>query len=831
MTQTFRTSRRVYQQSPAAAGDGVLTNPLARVTGAAGSMSVTTEADRTRLFDGGNPFTPAADFLGRMVSMTDTPPSTGSAGTNKYDDQWYLITDVDAGGGWIELEGFRTDDAGTGINYTIHASVDFAATSAAFSIDEGPLGPNSAPFPALRTNTGPTVGQAIFFPGASDPILRSQPFVVGALDPGGGGPSTTCRLVDFTGRYSTLPTATGQRWELRDLPAYTEEMLYFLMHRFLLLCGWDLEQSRGKNNGTGAGRFIVRDNVYRSVGEAGDKLAFCRMIAANNGTSTDGSFSSDNGPAKGYDFALFSAWDRNFTNTSGINPGNGVGAISPIEHGNNRWASAADTLNTSTNGQGPWWSPDIGGGTSTQSAIGDIVGWRSRFHSNSTKQFERNNSLGTVEGGDLVEIHYSFIGDRDEVHLVAERHGFGNSYIGFGFLESRADQNPTIFEMNRGASSGANVTLRIGGLPGNPTSDGIDPQNPGGGNPPYRIGDQIQVAGKTVNAGVTPGGQSPAGSHSGEFVTPGQIISFPGLLPAEGTIETPGGAQVVDGDTITISDGSSSETFEFDSGGGVTGGNVAVAFTGGDSAATIASALNTAINGTALNLSSTVASSTVTITSGLTGSGVGAGNVAFTSSLGNPAQWTLDGMNGGGWSLEVAQLGANYAAGAKVGEDPDPIFIYTHHKSDRNTSLNTDPFDNDGAFILGNRAQAGNATYEDGALPGGNATLDGYFGYESFGPLETIDNFGEVNPSRRSGRFVLIPLIARDQEGSQLRGTMKFMRMVSARLPDHKFVPDRDNDYHYIVPTFLNDPDGETTAQSLAHHWVLGPIPEDHVIV
>jgi hypothetical protein len=66
----------------------------------------------------------------------------------------------------------------------------------------------------------------------------------------------------------------------------------------------------------------------------------------------------------------------------------------------------------------------------------------------------------------------------------------------------------------------------------------------------------------------------------------------------DGTLQAIAGASLVDTETFTINDGTNPATvFEFDSGGGVTSGNVAVPFTAGDTAATVAAAMVTAING------------------------------------------------------------------------------------------------------------------------------------------------------------------------------------------------------------------------------------------
>jgi cysteine-rich repeat protein len=56
------------------------------------------------------------------------------------------------------------------------------------------------------------------------------------------------------------------------------------------------------------------------------------------------------------------------------------------------------------------------------------------------------------------------------------------------------------------------------------------------------------------------------------------------------------GTNIADGDTFTLNDGFKQKTFEFDSGGGVTGTNAAIGFAANDTAATVAGAMIAAIN-------------------------------------------------------------------------------------------------------------------------------------------------------------------------------------------------------------------------------------------
>jgi hypothetical protein len=116
---------------------------------------------------------------------------------------------------------------------------------------------------------------------------------------------------------------------------------------------------------------------------------------------------------------------------------------------------------------------------------------------------------------------------------------------------------------------------------------------------------------------------------------------------ASGSITAVAGASLVDGETFTLNDGTNTPTiFEFDSNASVVGGHVAVTFTGGDSAATVAAAIRAAINGVVGTLLITAAAP-VSATVALTNDVVGAqGNQAITETVAN-AGFIVTGMSGG----------------------------------------------------------------------------------------------------------------------------------------------------------------------------------------
>ncbi len=129
---------------------------------------------------------------------------------------------------------------------------------------------------------------------------------------------------------------------------------------------------------------------------------------------------------------------------------------------------------------------------------------------------------------------------------------------------------------------------------------------------------------------------------------------FPNTVAATGSITTVAGASLVDAQTFTLDDGINPATvFEFDSGGGVTGANVAVAFTGGDTATQVRDAIIAAINGVGAGLRITASPGGAAVVS-LVNDALGkAGNVTITETVVN-AGFIVAGMSGGGGALATS---------------------------------------------------------------------------------------------------------------------------------------------------------------------------------
>lgn len=125
----------------------------------------------------------------------------------------------------------------------------------------------------------------------------------------------------------------------------------------------------------------------------------------------------------------------------------------------------------------------------------------------------------------------------------------------------------------------------------------------------------------------------------------GPAVTFTFVLEtaATGSITTVAGASLLDTETFVIGDGITSVTFEFDSGGGVTPPNVAVPFTGADTADQVRDSIITAITGSVLAITpSNGGPGLVNLVNDNVGT---AGNVAMSDTVAN-AGFVVSGMSG-----------------------------------------------------------------------------------------------------------------------------------------------------------------------------------------
>jgi Putative Ig domain len=146
---------------------------------------------------------------------------------------------------------------------------------------------------------------------------------------------------------------------------------------------------------------------------------------------------------------------------------------------------------------------------------------------------------------------------------------------------------------------------------------------------------------------------------------------------ATGSIQTVSGANLVDGETFTISDGTHAPTvFEFDSDTSVSGANIRVSFNVGDTAVTIKGKILTAIDGIGASLNVTASSGNPALVALINDNVSSAGNVPITETVTDPA-FTVSGMSGGDAAPVLATIGDKTVdAGAQLqftvaATDPD----------------------------------------------------------------------------------------------------------------------------------------------------------------
>ena len=727
----------------------------------------------------------------------------------------------------------------------------------------------SVPHRKVRTNTGPVLYQCIYFPLASDGSLRAFPFQVSDRLS-----ATSVRLcVPWDTGPSTLPTESSLTWVLKDRAAVNPGDLYKLYHQFILQCGWEMHQSRGRNEK----RNLMFDNVYFSTGEDGRKKLYLRFVA---GKTTQFGDSGSNDHRNGFDWALFSVWDRDFDNSpisAAINPGNGINACSETLSVQNAatWAAQADDANTTGSGSingGAWSTDEDADGT----VFNDYTGWGPTSvvpGDDANKAFR--TTLNTPEEAELYELHWTGLGDRDEVHLFSmTEHLGGSKHIGWGELAPRPEANDNRFTTQAAITAGAAIVVRVG--------DDIDPETPPQGQP-MRVGDQVQIVGQTVNLGVK---GTATQSHAGEFIESSIVQAFLGRLGSIGSFEVPAGASVNDGDFITIGDGQgNSEQYEWDNNasaptnpltfvGGETADQIrdiaieginptivanytwngtTTITTGDTSEATVGEYLKLKSDGQMFEISAITPNVDITILNphGLTiPTGSGANNsarskVQISATSGGSAKVQLDntvpgdsgdvamsetgstlvslaGMEGGGWSVQVAQFDEDYAKGALFAEDPQAIYVTLPMGRGGQA---TDPFvSGTTALIVGNRSSNNDATYHNHNGP----TMASGNGFGA--SWVKTGNFGmsNINPNNRTGRFEMVDLQCVDTGGDEVRGLSRYMHVVNGRIGVEKLVRARDGGYFMLLrPGWQAEAISETSRFSLA----IGPMPEEMALV
>jgi hypothetical protein len=412
-----------------------------------------TEADRDKLYDVNGNF--VASDVGRMIRMEKTPPFSGFPQDKHLHEEYRIIEVID--GNTIRLEHARFEDEidhadpDLQIHYRIYASITFNS--------------DSANFPELHADGGPVVNQFISIVDPVNPSLAWVPWMITYWEN-----STTLTISDWTGTLVDIAQGTNLKWYLHDKRVYTYWEMFSVVSRFLFDCGWTLTQDRGRHADPAFWGGIatswqgrLRDKVFHTTGEDGDRSAFLRMIFTNSDATT-----LQNG--NGIGFGMWNMWDPNFDN--GANNSNGMGTAVTYSRGTHH-ASQQDLYPnaSSSTSYPPVWS-------ATNLSQGSALFWQA--------DMSLPNNLG-IPGGQLQSIDYFLYGDKDEVHLYFFNPTRGFAYQSFGFVKE-VSQNRHIFRLQADVAAGAGVVLNVG--------DTQDPQAAG-----YKVGDNIQIAGQHVATG------------------------------------------------------------------------------------------------------------------------------------------------------------------------------------------------------------------------------------------------------------------------------------------------------------------------------------------
>lgn len=817
MAKTFRRTGHVYQRHPTGAPDGVISAPIAKESGITGEVfSVNSgqgEAQRKRFWKGAGFFLPATDYEGRYCRIYNTPPDGSNLSTGKtgfrHEDQIYLIKTVDGSGDFVELEGARFEDDSTlaalTVTMDVFAGATFTAASAVLPAE-----------PHTSNDAGPVVHQSLVFPNPAAKKLSLVPFMIGKRLS-----ATSVIISDLFGALDTIPTEASLEWYLKDRSAYSMRDMFYVMARFLLDAGWTLVQNRGRwlaGQSTGFQRINFDDMVFFSDGEDNAKSMYLRMTLHhrnNQGTtSADGAFggTQDSTNDAGFSFALFPIWDPTIVHGGSNvdrNDGAGINAlmIDPSITIQQNHHAAWDRNDGTSNGE-PVWNPDQAAyGTAIPTTVGGTFStpWRESFFQKNNAYFTdasgsgfRPHPMKFPMGGTFHELDYVLFGDKDEVFFLIDQEGFGMNSIHMGSLEPLPSQIQHSFFTTAPVRSGANSVVRVG------------TQNPEAlpSGPNYQVGDNLQLVGLRVD-GVDFAGLS----HTGEFIETAFIQAI-GTVGAVGRITCVAKAllQTDDSDDFTIDDGEGNViTFYYDTDGLGGGVGTAINVSGDTTANDVAISTQAAIAGSALNITATVNGDFVDLVHNTPNSAPT--NVAIVESV-TEATFLVEGMEGSGYGFTVDVLNNEYATGALAGEDPNPLFQAVPY-------IFATPFASSNAVRVSNRARNGDVSYFDHNGQQ-NAQNDGH-GFAADLTLMPYDSNFEIDPSVRTNRFGLLGVFVRDAAGSQWRGRLRYMHLLSKRVRRRRFVRDRDGNYYYTIPHNMAFETGMTLRR--AHTYAIGPMP------
>jgi hypothetical protein len=159
------------------------------------------------------------------------------------------------------------------------------------------------------------------------------------------------------------------------------------------------------------------------------------------------------------------------------------------------------------------------------------------------------------------------------------------------------------------------------------------------------------------------------------------------------------------------------------------------------------------------------------------------------------------GPDGSDYTITIASPFASssgYAIGAILGEEAEPIFMYSCTASSNFGSASEHPFRlHNSAFY--------NASPDRDYSGFGTVSIDVGYGFAAADGLGGLgqNGFDEVQPNKRSGRMVVAPVVIRNANLGEFRGRMRWYQLTNARAGMWQFLRDGLDNWYFVVPYAL----------------------------
>jgi hypothetical protein len=740
-----------------------------------------------------------ANDLGRLIKLTNTPPTAGTAGTLKNDNWVFRIAAV-ISSTVVQLEGARFEDVssvGAGaVHWTLMACTEFTATSTSANFSSDPV----------NGQGGSMIDRHISIPNPGNAALQLKyvPWRIGRVDSG-----TTLLVNDWTGNVDSFPIASSLSWFAHDRQAFNYEDFYMIFHRFMFQAGWVVKgvQATGTiiagANPVSGDWVTIWDGQQRFTlewnnGAPGANHTAVAFVGGNATTNASNLATAING------LTYASGVSSNLSATSS---GSTVTITSKIYD-----AKANTLIFTGASGNTGATSPWVSASANSFGALSGMSGGMT------AGQFRgRNNGPGTNDNIQQDVIWFSNgEGDPSDPKRMTMRvtkgnssvTGLGNSAIDFAMWQSWLPVfvntsthnqgngiNPCKSPSTSGSSRGAGfatdaittATLAFSSATAASTAFPTNFVNELSQNP-YGLSGGTQVVGDYVLFGDKD-------EIHVYFMIESVGANYIGFGAIQEVNQNPQRfmvrASVTAGANAVIDVGPNTDPQAAISGNNRDGtAPITPPYQTNDELQAAGLAVNTGAPTGGAFIESDQATNFGTIAASAT----------------NP-----DGLD---YSITVATLNKTLQIGDIVGEEAMPMFLYQGPHF---------TFATQGNGRVQNEAQHGDATFFDWNNTATNSTTnDGFNVTDGLGTLGA-NATSEIAPNKRGGRFGAVPIVFRDTVEGQFRGRMRYFYVIPGRTGTLQLMPDRNNtpNWYITLPYVLRQ------TQVTGFKIALGPIPNN----